>query len=148
MKDGSELSSCGSWGTWPSKVGSPLEFQPLCSNLLFLIYPLNVAGTKIQTYMASVHILSLVCCCLSSLWKFFPVLMQLGHTTTPTLNNCQVLIYSCTHTITNANIQHSSIMKPKYFRSYSNLIDKYNSQQEKEHEEPKCRQESRKLYTP
>lgn len=46
-----------------------------------------------------------------------------GPTTTPTPNNCQVLIYSNTHTITDANIQHSSVMKPKYSRSYSNLID-------------------------
>lgn len=83
------------------------------------------AGTKIQTSMAPVHILSLMCCyLLPSLWKFLPVLTQLGHTTTPTLSNCQVLISSCTHTITNANIQLSSIMKPKYFRSCSNLMTK------------------------
>jgi len=44
------------------------------------------------------------------------------HLTISTTNNCQVLIYLCTHTIKNANIQHSSIMKPQYVRSYLYLI--------------------------
>lgn len=122
-------------------MGLPFEFQVLYSNLLSCIYPLNVAGTKIRTHMASVYILSLMCCCFPSGWKFLPVLIHLEHTTTPTINNCQVLIYSCTHTITNANIQHSSIMKLKYFKSYFNR-HKNNSQQEKEHEEPNCRQKA------
>lgn len=52
------LSLCVTFGTWPSNVGSTvcnLEFQALCSNPLLFIYPLNVAGTKIKTYMASVY---------------------------------------------------------------------------------------------
>lgn len=59
-------SLCVSFGTWPSTVGLPSKLQALCSNLLFFIYPLKVAGTKIKTYMASVYVLSLMCCCLLS----------------------------------------------------------------------------------
>lgn len=104
-------------------TGVPLEFQSFYLNLLSSIYPLNLAGAKIEMYMASVHRLSLACCNLfSSLCKKVKCSNGTGtlHVTLSTTKNCPVLIYSCTHTITKANTQHSSIMKPQYFRTYFN----------------------------
>lgn len=100
---------------WPADMGLPLEFQSFWLNLLSLTYPLNLTGANTEIYMASVYMLSLTCCHL-----FYSLCKKIKcsngtetlHVTVSTTKNCQVLIYSCTHTITKANIQHSSIMKP------------------------------------
>lgn len=120
------LSSGANFWTWPADMGLPFEFQILYLNLLFLMYPQNVTGTKIKIYMASmasVYMLSLICCCLCwSLHKYLPKATATLHVTISTIHNWHVLIYSCTHTITNASIQHSPIMKPQSFGSYFNFI--------------------------